>query len=64
MTYSILIYQLFPFTIVLSFQSNRNGYVGTIVIEHNNINSKKWNKIQNEMLQNVQHIANNNGIFH
>ena len=26
--------------------------------------NKKWNKIQIEMLQNVQHIANNHGIFH
>ena len=24
----------------------------------------KWNKIQIEMLQNVQHIANNHWIFH
>ena len=64
MTYSILICQSFPFTLVVSFHSNRDGYVGTIVIEHDSINNKKWNKIQNEMLQNVQHIANNNGIFH
>ena len=30
-----------------------------IVIEHDSINNKKWNKIQLEMLQNVQHIATN-----
>ena len=36
----------------------------TIVIEQDSINNKKWNKIQIEMLQNVQHIANNHGIFH
>ena len=33
-------------------------------IEHDSINNKKWNKIQIEMLQNVQHITNNHGIFH
>ena len=36
----------------------------TIVIEHDSIGNKKWNKIQIEMLQNVQYIANNHGIFH
>ena len=28
-------------------------------MENDSINNKKWNKIQIEMLQNVQHIANN-----
>ena len=28
-------------------------------MEHDSINNKKLNKIQIEMLQNVQHIANN-----
>ena len=64
MKYSILICQSFPFTLVLSFHNNRDGYVGTIVIEHDSNNCKKWNKIQIEMLQNVHHIANNNVIFH
>ena len=31
----------------------------TIVIENDSINNKKWNKIQIEMLQNVQHTADN-----
>ena len=35
----------------------------TKVIEHDSINNKKWNKIQIEMLQNVQHIANNHRIL-
>ena len=30
-------------------------------MENDSINNKKWNKIQIEMLQNVQHIANNHG---
>ena len=46
------------------FQQKSRRRCWTIVIEHDSINNKKWNKIQIEMLQNVQHIANNHGIFH
>ena len=54
-TYSILICQSFPFTLVQSFRSKSRRKGWTIVIEHDSINNKKWNKIQIEMLQNLQH---------
>ena len=38
---------------------NRDRDVGLaiVILEHDSINNKKWNKIQIEMLQNVQHIT-------
>ena len=51
------------FHAISKFSQKSRRRCWTIVIEHDSINNKKWNKIQIEMLQNVQHIANNHGIF-